>query len=142
MIEDVFADFGMYRNEDDVYSFDEFVQFLEESLLWFEKNYRKIFIIIKKLLKLCLKKKKRKNEIRNFPLNRIRTNLIEFLNIRTMLHIETMLQTKMMCKAIVQFYEYKLKIMYSNIVETESSTRFKIAIAVQIIRTKYHLIAF
>lgn len=130
MIEDVFADFGMYRNEDDVYSFDEFVQFLEESLLWFEKNYRKIFIIIKKLLKLCLKKKKRKNEIRNFPLNRIRTNLIEFLNIRTMLHIETMLQTKMMCKAIVQFYEYKLKIMYSNIVETESSTRFKIAIAV------------
>lgn len=82
MIEDVFADFGMYRNKDDVYSFDEFVQFLEESLLWFEKNYRKIFIIIKKLLKLCLKKKKRKNEIRNFPLNRIRTNLIEFLNIR------------------------------------------------------------
>lgn len=142
MIEDVFADFGMYRNEDDVYSFDEFVQFLEESLLWFEKNYRKIFIIIKKLWKLCLKKKKRKNEIRNFPLNRIRTNLIEFLNIRTMLHIETMLQTKMMCKAIVQFHEYKSKIMYSNIVETESSTRFKIAIAVQIIRTKYHLIAF
>lgn len=82
MIEDVFADFGMYRNEDDVYSFDEFVQFLEESLLWFEKNYRKIFIIIKKLWKLCLKKKKKKNEIRNFPLNRIRTNLIEFLNIR------------------------------------------------------------
>lgn len=82
MIEDVFADFGMYRNKDDVYSFDEFVQFLEESLLWFEKNYRKIFIIIKKLLKLCLKKKKRKNEIRNFSLNRIRINLIEFLNIR------------------------------------------------------------
>lgn len=82
MIEDVFADFGMYRNKDDVYSFDEFVQFLEESLLWFEKNYRKIFIITKKLWKLCLKKKKRKNEIRNFPLNRIRTNLIEFLNIR------------------------------------------------------------
>lgn len=49
MIEDVFADFDMYRNKDDVYSFDEFVQFLEESLLWFEKNYRKIFIIIKKL---------------------------------------------------------------------------------------------
>lgn len=29
----MFAGFGMYRNEDDVYSFDEFVQFLEESLL-------------------------------------------------------------------------------------------------------------
>lgn len=53
-----------------------------------------------------------------------------------------MLQIKMMCKAIVQFHEYKSKIMYSNIVENESSTRFKIAIAVQIIRTKYHLIAF
>lgn len=44
VIENVFfADFGMYRNQDDVYSFDEFIEeFLEESLLCFEKNYRKI----------------------------------------------------------------------------------------------------